>query len=57
MKLFNDGKCSPAMFVLNDVVYNKAHPFSYVTIELNDQIIIIRLNSFGKKTKDRFSIS
>ena len=56
MKLFNDGKCIPAMFVLNDVVYNKAHPFPYVTVELNDQIIITRLNSFGKKSKEKITI-
>ena len=56
MKLFNDGKCIPAMFVLNDVVYNKAHPNFDWNFILNDQIIITRLNSSGKRTKDRFSI-
>ena len=53
MKLFNDGKCIPAMFVLNDVVYNKAHPFPYVVVEMRDQIIITKLNSFGKKSKEK----
>ena len=42
--------------ILPDVVYNKAHPFPYVTIELNDQIIITRLNSYGENDIDLFSI-
>lgn len=56
MDLFKMGKCIPAMFSFDNTIFNKARPYPYVLVEMNEKIIITKLNSFGKKTKDTIKI-